>query len=258
VKSKIRKIELVAVGLSLLVSLTAGAVPVQVLNNTVADGTITIGGGFTDWNGITAYNVDVSGDTTGAVDWAQVAVANDSSYLYFKWTFANPITIGSDAVNLLIDTDQNTASGVAIGGALGADVLVQGGTQWDAACTGACWSWTNATWMGLDAPNSGAANQFVGSEFELRIALTDLGLPDAINFVVSGNSVPNEDWYPNYPFPFTDTVGAGGTSCKVGGCEYFTYQLTRSVPEPGSLALLGSVLVALGVGAIARRVRVTA
>jgi hypothetical protein len=77
-----------------------------------------------------------------------------------------------------------------------------------------------------------SSNPPTGTLIEFAISLSDLGLKpgDSFNFV-------------------TDYNGQYGTQDCGLGCAGFSYSLTSdatSVPEPGSLALLGSVLVALG------------
>lgn len=99
--------------------------PAPVFANIVVDGDLS------DWDGIPSrLSLPSSGDT---IDFQDVYVANDSAYLYGRFTLHAPASPFTDFnTHVFIDTDGNGASGFVPGASLfGSEVMVESGAAFD-------------------------------------------------------------------------------------------------------------------------------
>ncbi|MDP3849368.1 MAG: hypothetical protein Q8Q59_02610 [Luteolibacter sp.] len=149
---------------------------------------IAIDGDFSDWSGIPVIaNDPVNGS---AVDFADVQVANDSDYLYVRFTLHTAASPFSDYnTHLFLDADANQASGFQVsGGVIGSELMVETGTGYDQRGGGFNEGGINN--LGWSASPAGPA-----TSFELRISRTatfandsaPLLAQDAIQFVLQDN-----------------------------------------------------------------------
>jgi hypothetical protein len=93
---------------------------------------ITIDGSFNDWIGIAPlYSSAAPTGNTNAADFENIYVYNDANYYYFRVTLWTDITNSAgqfpDYVNMYFDTDNNEATGFAVNGVLGSEMLIQSG-----------------------------------------------------------------------------------------------------------------------------------
>ena len=123
---------------------------------------IAIDGSFDDWAGIPPAFED-SSDTANSIDYATVYVANDADYLYLRLTLHAPGDPFTSRENIFIDADNDPATGYHPIGAVGSEMLIQGGAGYQEKGGG----FNEGTIDGLDwaaAPTVGATN------FEVRIS----------------------------------------------------------------------------------------
>src|SRR5690242_7677187 len=89
---------------------------------------ISVDGDLSDWAGVPVAAIDASGDSSSAVDFGNLYLANDEQFLYLRFTLhagADPFTFMS---NIFIDTDANSSTGfAAVGGLVGSELLIQSG-----------------------------------------------------------------------------------------------------------------------------------
>jgi hypothetical protein len=90
---------------------------------------ITIDGAFDDWTGIDpVYSSPAPSGNTGAADFKDIYVANDSNYYYFRVTLWGDIDPSAgqfpDYVNIFFDTDNDAATGYSF---VGSELLIQSG-----------------------------------------------------------------------------------------------------------------------------------
>ena len=124
---------------------------------------ISIDGSFADWETLPVRATRAS--TGASLDWASLKLANDSQYLYGKFTLHQapleaPFT--SYQTNLFLDADANPGTGFHPGGStLGSSLLIQGGSGYDQRGGG----FNEGPVTGLGWLIAGA-----GTEWEFRIA----------------------------------------------------------------------------------------
>jgi hypothetical protein len=216
------------IGLSVLGACLAFAIPTYAM-------AIAIDGSFDDWASVAGYGTTGSGVLSG------VKLANDTDNLYVLYEYSAS-TVLDGRTQLFLDTRANGFNGGGWLG-LGVDRLVEAGFLYE--FTGAdagAWNWAQVGGYLGPLPDPVGAAPPEGEMIEFKIALSDLGLAgDSFKF-------------------FAGFSGAysGASACGVGNwCDPagFTYTLTKSqpVPEPGSLALVGGVLVAFGFLRLATR-----
>jgi len=182
---------------------------------------LTIDGNLSDWAALRSFGVDPD-DVNGAenpIDYREGWAAHDEQNFYFayrndggdigaieQWTF-----------NLLIDSDQNPATGYRNGAAIGADFLVQGQYVYRHNTTQqSAWSWD---YLGS------ASRATSGENTELAVsrqALDDINEFDLLllgdNASLGGNT---EDQYPDGVYNSQDAT------------RYFTYS-TNNLPSANS------------------------
>jgi Bacterial Ig-like domain/Immunoglobulin I-set domain len=159
---------------------------------------ITIDGSFGDWAGVpVAYSQ--AQDTTEAVAYKDISIANDENYLYIRFSIYgsdNPFTY---LENMFFDADANSASGFNAGGYVGSEMLIQSGVGYQEK-NGA---FNEGGINGLDwlaSPNG------VGSEFEVRISRNATYASDgtpvftnntiAVELESDNSSFVNIEWFP--------------------------------------------------------------
>ena len=83
------------------------------LVNNSQNNQIYIDGMFEDWNNITSYIDEDEDNIENGIDFIKFAVTNDSKYLYIKFETSSEIDLsdGTDNIELMIDTDNNSATG---------------------------------------------------------------------------------------------------------------------------------------------------
>src|SRR6266542_3279102 len=123
---------------------------------------IAIDGSFDDWAGIPPAFEDLS-DTTSSIDYAAVYVANDADYLYLRFTLYAPGNPFTSTENIFIDADNDPATGYHPIGAMGSEMLIQGGAGYQEKGGG----FNEGTIDGLDWA---AAPGVVATNFEVRIS----------------------------------------------------------------------------------------
>jgi hypothetical protein len=199
------------------VSNTNGAVSSRTASLNVRPNTykhITIDGSFDDWAGIPVAYTQAQ-DTTNAVAYKEVYLANDDDYLYVRFTIYGPPTNAFTSLqNCFINADNNLATGYSSHGTA-SELLVQAGAGYQQKAgvfnAGAI---NGLNWAGLP---SGAAN-----EFEFRVSLHATNASDNTPvFTSNGVSITLEsdqpgyiatEWFPpsggGVPYTFATQAGA--------------------------------------------------
>jgi hypothetical protein len=196
--------------------------------------TITIDGNFADWSSVPLLYTDPQDSPTTTMDYGNIYVANDASYLYVRFSNFNVASNGfSSRQNLFVDADNNSATGFHVGGAghVGSEMLIQGVGGFQEKNGG----FNEGGITGLDLVRSPLG---AGSEFEFRISRNATYASDG-QLVFANNTfafvLESEDT-PRTTFDYAPDSG---------GLAY-TF---AAVPEPSPLSLLafGSVLATVGI-----------
>jgi hypothetical protein len=173
--------------------------------------TVSIDGSFADWAEIPVVASDPA-DATG-VDYADIKVANDDSFIYVYMTLhsaADPFTVTSD---YFVDGDGNTATGFQVfGGLIGSEILVQGADAFQEA-NGGFNEGTLAPGTVLQAPFAVSATEF---EFSIDRNAVGVAAPFLGLSLVTGSSIE---------FYFWNNTG-GGTDDTV----QFSYTFASAPP----------------------------
>ncbi len=140
---------------------------VSVMAQTLVPGTfkhITVDGSFDDWTGVPiAYTAAVG--ATNAIEYENIYIANDNTNLYIRFTLyaPRPDAFANSYDNIFIDTDNNPATGYAVGG-IGSEMLVQWGGGYQETNSGFnIGNIDNLGWNIAGSPDS--------TDFELSISL---------------------------------------------------------------------------------------
>lgn len=232
--------EMKIIGAAALAAALATAAPTfaATLSNPVADGTIVLDSSRDDWTDIARYADD--GNEGYPIDIGYITIAHDSTNLYVRYQMYNPSPAFSGNWKLLIDTDQNPATGYhgqagAFANSLGAEILIEGASTFTFSSSAAQDNYGGWNWVGFGGFNEAGAGP---NDIELAASLAWLGNPTTFNFIlwvdsnndggISNEGSGGDDMLPN---------GAYGSLTPI----YHTYTL---VPEPASLGLLvaGSAL----------------
>ena len=145
--------------------LTGGLALVSIITLSATAGDfkhITIDGSFDDWAGIPPAFVD-SSDTTNSIDYAAVYVANDADYLYLRFTLHAPGNPFTSTENIFMDADNDPATGYHPIGAMGSEMLIQGGAGYQEKGGG-------FNEAGVDGLDWAAAPSVAATNFEVRIS----------------------------------------------------------------------------------------
>ena len=142
--------------------------------------TIAIDGNFSDWSNVpVAY---VGAPDGNPVNFAEAQFANDTNYLYGHFKLFSAYAPFSDYyTHLFIDTDDNSATGYPVGGALfGSEFMIESGFGYDER---------NGSFNAGSVSDVGwaIAPATAGTEFEFRVSLGALYAGN--RKVFSGNSV---------------------------------------------------------------------
>jgi hypothetical protein len=187
--------------------------------------TINIDGAFADWTGVPVLDSDAA-DNPGAVDLAEIQMANDGDNLYIRATYHGALSLGTF---IALDVDENTATGFDIFG-LGL-IGSEAGWQNDFPFTQSA---------GIFNDGNGMSGDYFGSGAALMAPWAD---SSSMEWAISLGSTFNLGGAPVFPddsfniLLWTD-AGAGDVSAPVS--------YTLAIPEPatGSLVVLfgGAVL----------------
>ena len=158
---------------------------------------IVIDGNNADWSGLDRFDADPN-DASGNIDWQDVAFAHNNQMFYLN--YANHGNIDPDNSSgtymawgwqVFIDIDKQANTGYQVG-AIGADYLIEGNQLQKYTGTGSNWSWNSIT---------AATTQYSGGIAELSLARSQLGNPDSIRVLFTGDSSSyagsGTDLYPN-------------------------------------------------------------
>jgi hypothetical protein len=185
---------------------------------------ISIDGDFSDWAGAPVAASDPLGDSTYAVDFGDLYLANDDQFLYVRFTLqtgADPFTYLS---NTFIDSDANSSTGfAAVGGLLGSEMLIQSGAGYQEKNGGFNEGGVN----GLSFLSAGNGSQ---TDYEFRVSLNATFASDG-TAVFSGSDLAI--------LLETDDASFAVGDVLLGGVTYSI----ASVPEPSFLGIGASVLV---------------
>ncbi|MGK0185558.1 MAG: hypothetical protein ACI9R3_001336 [Verrucomicrobiales bacterium] len=130
---------------------------------------ISVDGDFSDWDGIDSSITD--DEENGDIDYKDVWVANDDSYLYVRFSlYEDGAPFTTFNTHVFIDTDDNPASGLpSPGGAdIGSEFMIESGAGFDQRGGGFNEGGVSAVGWQL-SPDPFVAT---ASEFELRISLS--------------------------------------------------------------------------------------
>ena len=86
---------------------------------------ITIDGSFDDWAGVPIAYTDAE-DATGSFDLKDVYIANDENFLYVRATLYAPADYGIFHHHVVIDSDNNAATGSSWLG-IGSELMIEDG-----------------------------------------------------------------------------------------------------------------------------------
>jgi hypothetical protein len=122
--------------------------------------TITIDGALADWTGVPLAHEDPADATTSA-DYRNIWIANDSDYLYLRFTLERPEDPFTANDNIFIDADNDPLTGFAL--FLGSEMLIQGGVGYQEKNGG-------FNEGAIEALDWQAAADATGTDFEMRIS----------------------------------------------------------------------------------------
>jgi len=173
---------------------------------------INIDGSFGDWAGVTPAFSRAAPDTTNAVAYKDVYVANDENYLYIRFTLFAAADPFASANNIFLDSDNNLATGFPAGGSrVGSELLVQSGAGYQEKNGG-------FNEGGINGLGWAAGPAAPAADFEVRISRNATYASnsqrvfsgDTITFALEGDGSPQE-WAPDfggimYTFEFPPSV----------------------------------------------------
>jgi hypothetical protein len=207
-----------AAGWTAALCLYTHADSLEIHNNPVADGTITVVPGDpdrSDWDGIPWYEEDFE-EGLYPVDITGVQIAHDSQFVYFHL-----VTIEWDVdelwrVGTYLDTDLDPTTGYNGNFlAVGADHFFEAGTVSEfAAGSQSEWAWSETA---TDVP----FDQTSMLDKEIAIPRESIGDPDAFDFLLFANNYCCDFQLPDDVYP-DEALGLGG--------DLFTYELGEFIP----------------------------
>lgn len=140
---------------------------------------IMIDGDFSDWpqNGFELVDGDdVPG--TNKIDVLSLKLHADNDNLYVGYVNETPLGDLSWSYSLFLDTDNNSSTGFPVG-SIGADYLIQNSGVYQYYGTNGSWQWVQP---------SSAIIAVVGNNIEYSVALSDIGNPTMLPFLVLGDN----------------------------------------------------------------------
>lgn len=198
---------------------------------------IVIDGNNGDWSGLERFDADAN-DASGNIDWQDVAFAHNDQTLYLN--YLNNGNIGPDNTSgtylawgwqVFIDTDKQANTGYQVG-ALGADYVLEGNQLQKYTGTGSNWSWNTVI---------AATTRYSGNIAELSLARSQLGNPDSIRVVFTGDSSSyngsGTDLYPN------------GQNNSSAARQYFDYDFSGGSTGGNSRPIASTQSVSVNTGA---------
>jgi len=191
---------------------------------------ITIDGSTADWAGIAPAYTDEDGvNNPGGVDYQNVFLANDASYLYIRILLkqpADPISAGNTYIWL--DNDNNSTTGFHPFGNpnFGSSVMIIGDQAYQEAGGG----FNEGT---LSASVAYGASSIPGTDFEFRIALNTVGVSGAYTGVSLLDSA-------TLGVQLASETGTGDSLPAWVNYGALSYTIApQPVPEPSTLAMAG-------------------
>jgi len=196
---------------------------------------IVIDGDFSDWAGVpVAYANENGVNNPTGVDYQNVYLANDSSYLYIRFTLqasADPLAGNS---YIWIDNDNNASTGFHPFGNpnFGSSLMIINSVAYQQAEG----TWNEGTLTSADVAYG--ASSIPGTDFEFRISLATTGVSGAFDGVPLLNNS-------TLKIQFASETGTGDS--LPAWDNYGNLSYTIAVPEPTTAAFLGfGLLVSAG------------
>jgi len=100
------------------------------LSSIAQNNRILVDGNFSDWGNFThAYSDLLNDQNSGDVDFGKLWITNDNTYLFFRLEVGEKLNLQNDsAVELFIDTDNDTETGLSVSG-IGAELKYRLGSR---------------------------------------------------------------------------------------------------------------------------------
>ena len=210
------------------VSFTINAQPPanSAISNPVVAGGISIDGRRSDWNSLTLFEDDADDVNTNAsnpVNWRRAGIAHSQDKVYMMFENNGPVEPTSQSGQylewgwvVLLDTDNNPATGYKGLGALGAEYMMQNNSIYKYAGSGSNWKWINQGDVTLKYRNNIAELSFPRSLVYLHQIIK-------VSFYGA-----NEAWGGNTSDSYPDT---GAFEYDFGPGQYANRALPMPVPE---------------------------
>ncbi|MEH6455361.1 MAG: Ig-like domain-containing protein [Cocleimonas sp.] len=201
------------------------------------DSAIVIDGNNAEWSGLDRFDADPN-DTTGNIDWQDVAFAHNNQTFYLNYKNHGNIDPDNDSGDYLawgwqvfIDTDKQATTGYQVG-TIGADYVLEGNQLQKYTGAGSNWSWNTI---------SAVTTQYSGDVAELSLPRSQFGNPDSIRVVLSGNSSSyggsGVDIYPD------------GQNNSAAARQYFDYDFSGGATGGNNRPIASTQNVSLNAGA---------
>lgn len=181
--------------------------------------TISVDGSFDDWSEVTVAHSDPSEPPDAGTDFKDVWVANDSEFLYIRFTLHSPGDPGTFLNNIFMDTDLENP-GYATSG-IGSEMLIQQGSGYQQKNGG-------FNEGGIEGLDFAMLPTGTGVDFELRISRSARYAGDQLPVFV-GDTIKFVLETENSSFTTTDTAP------DAGGLEYTFLAVTPT--DLGSLVI---------------------